>query len=97
MRDFIPEGEDAGSPTGVGGFRDFVPQEEIDAKKAENEAKSLAQEEVAKPKRQVAVKNKKAEKKVLEAKKAEKFVEPKSVEVEEEVIAPQRGKKHSFK
>lgn len=36
MKDFIPEGEDSGSPTGVGGYRDFVPQEEIDAKKEKN-------------------------------------------------------------
>lgn len=50
MKDFIPEGEDAGSPTGKGGYRDFVPQEEIDAKRVENESKKEVKEEIVEKK-----------------------------------------------
>lgn len=28
MRDFIPEGEEGGEPTGEGGYKDFVPAPE---------------------------------------------------------------------
>lgn len=74
MRDFIPEGEDSGSPTGVGGYRDFVPQEEIDAKRAKNEA--VLEESAPKSKKG----SKKASKKASKAKVSKPKAEPKTEE-----------------
>lgn len=45
MKDFIPAGQEAGEPVGEGGFRDFVPAEETEAKAKRAEKASKAKKE----------------------------------------------------